>query len=236
MAIRGVEAYVKSIEGLRSEFRGRIMEAVQAIVNFEVSALEEAVDRPAGFDKWLDNFYPVQHNLGSGERFINIVTKHMGPVVREFMRRVQWPAVKTLLGDEPPAGMLDEFIEKYIRDYALRHGSSSHRQTLSVMEGAEAEGKSLRAKLEQFESPAQAARVRWREWTDNRASTTAAWETIRQSNAASREAWGKSGVTKLKWRTKGKNCPFCNKLDGTVVGIDRPFMEDGEVLTVKTKG
>lgn len=231
--VKGVEAYVRSLTELRSEFWGRIMEAVQEVVDFEVSALGEAIDRP-GFDKWLDQFYPVEHNLKSGERFIEYVTLHMGPVIQEYMRRIQWPAV-SLLGEEPPADMLDDFIETYIRDYALRHGSSSRRQTLAVMEEArlKAEAKSLRAEIDRLTAK-QAAAMRWREWAYGRAGTEAEDEVVREGNAASREAWRRSGVTKLVWRTVGKSCPFCNKLNGKVVGIERPFLEDGEVISVKS--
>lgn len=230
---KGIEGYVKSIMELRSIFRGRMVEAIQKVVDFEVSALEEAINNP-GFDRWLDHFYPIEHNLRSGERFIEYVTHHMGPVIQEYMRRVQWPAVYTLLGEEPRGG-LDDFIETYIRDYALRHGSSSRRQTLAVMENArvEAETKSLRAEMD-VPTPKQAAAIRWREWVYGRAGTEADDEVVREGNAASREAWRQSGVTKLVWHTVGKSCPFCNKLNGKVVGIDRPFLEDGEVISVKS--
>lgn len=230
--VKGVEAYVRSLTELRSEFRGRIMMAIQKVVDFEISALEEAIDNP-GFDKWLDQFYPVEHNLKSGERFIEYATRHMGPVIQEYMRRVQWPAV-TLLGEEASVDM-DDFIETYIRDYALRHGSSSRRQTLEVMEEArlKAEAKSLRAEIDRLTTK-EAAAIRWREWAYGRAGTEADDEVVREGNAASREAWRQSGVTKLKWRTVGKSCPFCNKLNGKIVGIDRPFLEDGEVISVKT--
>lgn len=71
------------------------------------------------------------------------------------------------------------------------------------------------------------------EWSDEkRAATVAKTESFRTANGALKEAWQQSGVVKtVKWWTANNPCPFCQKMNGTVIPIDDVFFKAGESLT-----
>jgi len=68
-------------------------------------------------------------------------------------------------------------------------------------------------------------------WDLTRSARYADEELIRAGNSIARETWARSGVIKLRWVTRGsKTCPYCRQLSGKIVGIEKPFLKDGETL------
>jgi hypothetical protein len=59
-------------------------------------------------------------------------------------------------------------------------------------------------------------------------------EAFRTANTSLKEAWKQSGVVQtIKWYTSSADpCPFCQKMDGTVISIDQNFLADGSSLTI----
>ena len=215
---------------------------MQNIVDYESAAVIRAVKRtlderniPA-FNEWAERFY------GYGGAFLREAKKAMHPVVQAFMELAQVDALSALGNRQLTVPRGEAFVKRYVYNYALRHASSSKRQLLKLVRDA-GKPKMGKIKTEQVnlrllapqvtDLPETAVVQRINEWKLKRARTVATDESIRQSNAAARETWRGSGVTKLMWRAIGKSCPFCMQLDGKVVGIREPFMEDGEVLTAK---
>jgi len=68
---------------------------------------------------------------------------------------------------------------------------------------------------------------------DVRAMQVARTETVRVGNDANKEAWKQSGVVKtVKWYAPNSEaCSFCQELNGTVVGIDENFFNEGDEAT-----
>ncbi|NUT96737.1 MAG: phage portal protein [Saccharothrix sp.] len=81
------------------------------------------------------------------------------------------------------------------------------------------------------EDPAAAVAERLETFVADRPQRTARWETAQVPNAAAREAWRTAGVRRLRWVTTGKNCPFCQDLEGRVVDIETPFVPAGGEVT-----
>jgi HK97 family phage portal protein len=69
---------------------------------------------------------------------------------------------------------------------------------------------------------------------DYGAERLAKTEAFRTSNMALKTAWKDSGVVKtVKWYTSSTNpCPFCEKMNGTVIPVDGTFFNSGDTLTV----
>ena len=44
-----------------------------------------------------------------------------------------------------------------------------------------------------------------------------------------------AGVTLIRWVTTGKSCPFCEMLDGQIIGIEENFASAGESLAPEGK-
>lgn len=114
---------------------------------------------------------------------------------------------------------LAKFKAGYIDSLSERYTGDSKKQIATILNRATANDliAELKDKLDV--------------WDADKAQRYADEELIRAGNAIARENWSLSGVTKLVWVAQGsKSCPFCQELNGKVVGIDKPFMDDGEVL------
>jgi hypothetical protein len=56
-------------------------------------------------------------------------------------------------------------------------------------------------------------------------------ESVNLANVAAKAAFVLFGITKLRWSAIGSNtCPYCQELDGKVVGIDQAFVGAKESL------
>jgi len=67
-----------------------------------------------------------------------------------------------------------------------------------------------------------------------RAEQVARTETFRVANSATKEAWKQTGVVKsIKWYTASDErvCPYCESMNGKVIGIDDNFFDKGEEVT-----
>jgi HK97 family phage portal protein len=103
----------------------------------------------------------------------------------------------------------------------------------------------LRKKTEQADTEEDAAAAvveRLIKWQEERPAQAARWEASQLPNAAARETWKEAGVRSLQWVARGsKNCPYCTKLDGRTIAIEKPFIakgdeiegDDGEALKAK---
>lgn len=67
----------------------------------------------------------------------------------------------------------------------------------------------------------------------NRAELIARTETINTANEAARMSYKKLGVKQMRWLAAGDACPYCQGLNGKVVSVDEPFLEQGEFYQPK---
>lgn len=80
-----------------------------------------------------------------------------------------------------------------------------------------------------------AVRGYYSEANQYRAPMLARTETFRVANSATKAAWQQTGVVKsMKWYTSQHDnvCPFCQSMDGKIVGINDNFFSKGDTLTV----
>jgi len=76
-------------------------------------------------------------------------------------------------------------------------------------------------------------------WNKVRSEMIARTETLRASNRAALEAYKQSGVVKKKqWVTQfdKRTCPWCEQMDGKIVGIETSFFDQGDEFTVSPGG
>ena len=205
-----------------------------AIGNANNMYIEQGTNVPA-FVAFVGSYYAYNGP------FIKMVREEMYPTVRDFMHIVHIDALETVNNIQGAVPMDDGFVRQYVKDFAIRMASSSARQLRKIIRdsGSPKMGKikkesSLRKLPEQYTVlTAEEIAERVQQWKLKRPGIIAEDEAIRESNAQARESWRQSGVTKLKWEAVGKSCPFCNQLNGKIVGIQSAFMEDGEVLYAK---
>jgi len=204
-----------------NSFARIIRDAVQTIINKETLAVKRAAKKyfgergVSGFDTWMNTFYSVHKDY--------IYSKLM-PIYRSYQEIIVERA-GSIIGSEIGAGDLEQFFQSTMKNYVHNHVHSSRGQLNQIMK---------EVPLEDMES---FINTRMDEWYETRATKIARDESTRLANATSRETWIKGGVTKIRWLTQGKtNCPFCDSLEGRIVGIEKPFLDVGDVMYVSDTG
>ena len=167
----------------------------------------------AGFLMWMQEFY---------EEHAGFVDRQMAPVVQALARLVG-PLVARELGVEVDAGVLAAFAAEFTATLGVRWAASSHGQLRQVLQAAQDAGQAL----------PDAVQGRLDEWNETRPGKVSARESVRSTNALIRSAYMASGVERLRWVARGENCPYCEAMNGRVVGIREDFMAGGQQFSPK---
>lgn len=117
-----------------------------------------------------------------------------------------------------------EFIEAYSLKFAQGVNDATDRQIRGILRRGFAEQWSVTKIRDKI-------REKFNDYSKERAQTIARTEVIRASSGGSKFAWKKAGVRELQWlAAEGDACPFCEELDGMIVGIDDSFVHEGEEI------
>lgn len=221
---------------MAEQLRGRGLEARRQIAESYVPLVEDADRRIAKLERAevgsLVRRYLEPRALAAGrtvqEFSVALDVLYQGlvhdrsvkallPVLSELAKEI----AASSAADVAFTGEVD--LSRWIADYVSSHVDyrvgSAVRKILKDVTGVDEE------------AGAKAVTERLAKWVELRPARTATWETAQVPNAAAREAYKAAGVRKLTWHTSGDTCPFCVHLDGTVVGIDEPFMAAGDKIT-----
>lgn len=159
------------------------------------------------FADWMDEFYVS---------FQEYIRRKFHPLMLAYGEEIAALAAEGIGVEVKMTTQLEKFIKEYVNVFALRYAGSSQGQLADVLTKAGAEGINL------FDSIAQ----RIGEWELTRPGKVADNEVVRQGNAVAREVYRDSGVTKLQWVASGaSSCPYCQSLDGKIVGIEETFVD-----------
>ena len=116
----------------------------------------------------------------------------------------------------------------YTDTMLIRHAAQSRRQLTRIVQDDGMDGVEVR--MDVWENGKGDTRPR--------ADVIADREAVQFGSGLARAVWIAAGVTALKWRKVGDTCPFCSKLDGTIVGVLENFIDadtgleaEGKVLT-----
>lgn len=205
-------------DNLSRRWKPLFKRAAQRIVNREGIAIKKEIKKQRGnraasdMKSFINNFYKT---------FPEVIKRELGPVIEAFTMSIAEEAVKEVRREVDEVADLDKFISDYIERYTERHVDSSQGQLISLLDE---EG--------EFDDRLESMEERVDEWEEKRPEKIARNETIRGANAVSAFVFWDAG-TGLVWRTRGKNCPFCNALDGRTVGRQKPFFEDGDKFEPK---
>jgi hypothetical protein len=167
------------------------------------------------FDTWLEQYYQE---------------------APEWMKRTIMPAllsyteaIQALAAEEAGAKVgvtteLVKWMDGYADIWARNYTSSSLRQIRSVIRHANEEGIDL---LEAIET-------RLDEWEERRPEKVASNEVIEAAGVVSKFVFVGAGIRYLRVvNTGSKTCPYCEELDGKIVGIDQPVIAKGDILTAE---
>lgn len=154
----------------------------------------------AAFRDWLEGFY---------NEHIDFVKRQVGAVGQTYATLVAAEAAAEVSVETPD---LERFVLAYLGTAAVRNiaRATERLDTLAQKPNAEEE---IQAELEQ--------------WRETRAATISAEEVTRLNNAVTKAVFVAAGVRYIRWRSFGDSCPYCTKLNGQVVDIERPFIPAG---------
>jgi len=163
----------------------------------------------AGFTLWLQEFMVDHAEFMAGQ-----------------MRQVAL-AYGELVADEAQAevdieqGMnprLEGFIQRYVEAFASRHAVRSEERIYQVIQETLDAGGDVVETLE----------AEFDDWRERKPAQMADEESVRFNNALARMVYVTAGRQTLRWVAFGKSCPYCDALNGRVVGINHFFLAAGE--------
>jgi len=202
---------IKSYKRVFEDAIARVIKREQSDIKRQASNLLNNRNLTA-FEDWLSEFYDNH---------------------KEFTRRNMLPPFTSLaevahesVADELSKRLenkeqIDRFIDEYMTAFVARYVGINESNLRKAIDKARDEG---REELEAIEQELD-------RWDDFRAQDVARNETVKLGNAVVRTAFAAYGVERLVWRnTGGSPCEFCEELDGKVVGINEPFVADGDSI------
>lgn len=152
------------------------------------------------FKDWTEDFY---------RDFAKFIQHQMGPASYALAEAIE-PLVKEQIKKDSTAN-LDKLVEEYLAAFTARYIKSSRGQ--------------LDELLAKDADPSDEIEERLGEWEQKRPGKIGMNETVQLSNAVALTFFSGAGVTSLVWRnTSGKSCPYCEELDGKVVGTGEDFV------------
>ena len=191
--------------GLRSSFAPLILEAAGRMVRGEVRNIRRIVSRTEEPDlrSRIETYYFNEHpTFASGV---------MGSVFRSYAESVAVAAATEVDSDVRIDSVT--YADTYTDAFAARYSARSRRALNDL-------------NAEQIEQ-------RLTVWTEGdeaqapRPDAIASQEAVKLGDAVARSAFIAAGVVQLVWRTIGDSCPYCVRLNGTVIGSRQSFLQSG---------
>lgn len=204
-------------KGLSDSYKPLLADAVLRCIKREEADIMRQARKAFGsrndalFDAWLADFY-------AGHK--DYVSDAMTPVFGSYATATQAAVAAEINATAGVTPRLASFRDAYVAAYVGRHIGQSLagiRQTLS--DAVAAGGDRVTALQGRFD-----------DWREGRPASIAQEEAVRAGNAFALQAYDEGGVTKVRWVRTGDSCPYCRKLDGKVVGINKPYLAQGEAL------
>jgi HK97 family phage portal protein len=193
--------------------------------------LDRLYDNHKAFRKWM-GFKSTPANVVPSLEEMNKMWRLLEDLLREIYIE-QGTETLDFLGTGATINITTEFASQYLLEWGgqlITQIDETTRQQLmaSLSEGYD-NGESVDELAKRVQSVYSIA-------DSNRAEMIARTESIRASNSASVEAYRQSGVVVAKeWLTERDNrtCPFCNKLDGKAIGLNKNYFNKGDTFKAK---
>jgi HK97 family phage portal protein len=202
---------------LREAYRPLLADLIERTLEVEGPAILEQAKQHLGtraapeFLGWLERFESDEVSPRLVRLALPLLAAYGAAVEREVLDELDLPS-------------LTELLEPFVRAYAESLAKTYTQKSLGQMRAV------LSKAAEQGADPLEAVQARLAEWNQTRAGKVSEIETVRAGEAAAHHTYKRAGVTRLRWRASGKNCPWCSRMNGKVVGIEQHFADKGDEL------
>ncbi|MFH1739832.1 MAG: phage portal protein [bacterium] len=196
---------------------------------FEKIATREGRDITEGVTKYLakrgvDDFQMFIDKYYRGE-FPDYLRKQLTPVYLSFQEAVRNEINRelNLSAEISPEDL--KFAQAYLTTFISRYIAKSKLDLQTTLTKAVDNGADIGLAFDE----------RLGEWGEVRPETTARNESTRGSNAFAKAFYIGAGVLYLRWVSLGESCPFCDSLDGKIVGTEGEFSLPNDELVAQGK-
>lgn len=196
---------------LATSFERVFADAAERIVRRETADIRRTARRELKeraelqFVEWLQQFYETAPAW---------ITRFMAPAVYTYSEAVHAQAAAEVGAAETTAEHTEE-MRRYLERWVAGYTASSRGQLEAILRDAAMQGVEPLALVEQ----------RLDEWEERRPSKVAKNETVQVAGIVAKAVFAAAGVRRLRWVNAGDSpCPYCQEMDGRVVGIDEPFL------------
>jgi len=203
---------------LVSRFEPMIRDAMTRVVSGEVADIKRGAKKhikeldSVDFTIWLDEYY---------KKMPDRIKRTMFPVYLTMAEVLRDATTSELSGEPIKELNLPEYVDGYAVKHADNYTSASQGQLNKI----------IRESQEAGTDPEELIIERLDAWTEKRADKEAMYESVNLANVIAKAVFVVYGITRLRWVALGsKPCPYCQELDGKVVGIDQPFLGKGDSL------
>lgn len=207
---------------LAVSYRGLFEEATSRIIKFEKKNILKAADsifnkrglELLNFTDYLNKFYEDKYSE---------INKRIKPVINTY-GKVIYEAVAEEIGSKIDIENLDKFMDSYTEAFNKRYIGSSKHQLTKVVSDA----------MENDLEPYKEIEKKFDDWEEREPKSVALNETIKIAGAISFFTYGLLGVQRMIWiNTSGNPCPYCEEMNGQVMGIEQPFMTKDRTMEVE---
>lgn len=203
---------------LRSSY-SRVIEAAAArFLRREIKAVRSAIKAARESDQPVLDF--LERIRAEYDRLPDVAQRELAPVILALAE-----AVVAEVAEE--RGVDVEVLQLELAAWSAgfaRLAAESH------VRRSEAQ---IRKLIEEADDALEAIEQRAGEWESTRAAKIGHHEAVRVAGGAAKLAYAAAGVTLYRWVASGENCPLCARMDGKVVGVEEPFLSEGEELEVE---
>ena len=199
-----------SFERIFADAATRIVRREKADIGRQAKKLLERSDEE--FTNWLTEFYREAPTW-----MIPMFT----PALLSLAEALQAQAAGEVGAAAQMTPELERAMSRYAEIWATNYARYSRLQLLALMRQAVEEGDDV----------LDAVETRLSEWEEKRPYKEASQETVQASNVVAKHVFAAAGITRIRWVNAGGNpCPYCEELDGKVVGIEEPFVGSNDRL------
>lgn len=176
-------------------------------------------------DKWLNDFYYGEHQ--------QFIIKELKGAFLSLAEALAPNAADLVNMNSDYLTEVHNAVNIHTEKMAYRFAIGHFHKLQKMIGTFEEKERSLRADEEtDYEG---AFDTQFDEWEQSEPENVAMRETVRTDGMISTIVWGLAGIASIVWVSGSNCCPWCQEMDGVVVGIDESFLDVSDSLKIGTQ-